>query len=150
MKKHSLILSVLLLTLGTSTPVLAGPYADAIGQCFANSTTGKDRIELARWVFSSMALHPDVISSAAITPQKREAINQSTGALFNRLLAESCTKEVKEAVKFEGQGALKTAFESLGKLAMQELMSNPAVSAGFSGFEKYVDMPKLKKALESK
>lgn len=141
-------LTVLWLALGISTPSFAGPYADAIGQCFANSTTGKDRIELARWVFSSMALHPDVVSSSAITPQKREAINQSTGALFNRLLAESCTKEVREAVKFEGQGALKTAFESLGKLAMQELMSNPAVGAGFSGFEKYVDMPKLKKALE--
>ncbi len=149
MKKITLIkLSVFLLTLGSSTSLFAGPYADAIGQCFANSTTGKDRIELARWIFSSMALHPDVVSSSAITPQKREAINQSTGALFNRLMAENCTKEVKEAIKFEGQGALKTAFESLGKLAMQELMSNPAVGAGFSGFEKYVDMPKLKKALE--
>ena len=149
MKKNTLIkLCVLLLTMGSSTSSLAGPYADAIGQCFANSTTGKDRIELARWIFSSMALHPDVVSSSAITPQKREAINQSTGALFSRLMAENCTKEVKEAIKFEGQGALKTAFESLGKLAMQELMSNPAVGAGFSGFEKYVDMPKLKKALE--
>lgn len=149
MKKNAFIkLSVLLLALGTSTPSLAGPYADAIGQCFANSTTGKDRIELARWVFTSMALHPDVASSSSITPQKREAINQSTGALFNRLLAESCAKEVKEAVKFEGQTALKSAFESLGKLAMQELMSHPAVGAGFSGFEKYVDMKKLKKALE--
>lgn len=149
MKKNALIkLSMLLLALGTSTPSLAGPYADAIGQCFANSTTGKDRIELARWVFASMALHPDVVSSSAITPQNREAINQSTGALFNRLLAESCSKEVKDAFKFEGQTALKTAFESLGKLAMQELMSNPAVGAGFSGFEKYVDMKKLKKALE--
>lgn len=149
MKKNALIkLTVLLLALGTSTPSLAGPYADAIGQCFANSTTGKDRIELARWVFASMALHPDVVSSSSITSQKREAINRTTGALFNRLLAENCAKEVKEAVKFEGQGALKTAFESLGKLAMQELMSNPAVGAGFSGFEKYVDMKKVKKALE--
>ena len=148
MKKVFIRLFALSLALGVTTPALAGPYADAIGQCFANSTTGKDRIELARWVFASMALHPDVVSSSAITPQKREAINQSTGALFNRLLAESCTKEVKEAVKFEGQAALKTAFESLGKLAMQELMSNPAVGAGFSGFEKYVDMKKLKKALE--
>lgn len=132
MKKNALIkLSVLFLALCTSTPSLAGPYADAIGQCFANSTTGKDRIELARWVFASMALHPDVVSSPAITPEKRESINKSTGALFNRLLSENCTKEVKEAVKFEGQAALKSAFESLGKLAMQELMSNPAVDAGF-------------------
>lgn len=149
MKKNALIkMSVLLLALGISTSSLAGPYADAIGQCFANSTTGKDRIELARWVFSSMALHPDVAGSSAITPEKRESINQSTGELFNRLLAENCTKEVKAAMKFEGQMALKSAFESLGKLAMQELMSNPAVGAGFSGFEKYVDMKKLKKALE--
>lgn len=148
MRKTLIKIFALGLALGISTPSLAGPYADAIGQCFANSTTGKDRIELARWVFSSMALHPDVVSSSAITPEKRESINQSTGELFNRLLAESCAKEVKAAVKFEGQAALKSAFESLGKLAMQELMSNPAVGAGFSGFEKYVDMKKLKKALE--
>lgn len=148
MKKAFFKLLALTFALVVTTPALAGPYADAIGQCFANSTTGKDRIELARWVFSSMALHPDVVSSSGITPQKREAINQSTGMLFNRLLAEDCTNEVKAAFKFEGQGALKSAFESLGKLAMQELMSNSAVSAGFSGFEKYVDMPKLKKVLQ--
>lgn len=148
MKKVLIKVFVLGLAFGTSTPSLAGPYADAIGQCFANSTTGKDRIELARWVFASMALHPDVVSSSAITPEKRESINKSTGELFNRLLADNCSKEIKEAVKFEGQAALKSAFESLGKLAMQELISNPAVGAGFSGFEKYVDMKKLKKALE--
>ena len=149
MRKMTLIkLLALLVPFGISTSTHAGPYADAIGQCFANSTTGKDRMELARWVFASMALHPDVASNTTITPQKREAINQSTGALSNRLLAENCTKEVKEAIKFEGQGALKTAFESLGKLAMQELMSHPAVGTGFSGFEKYVDMKKVKKALD--
>lgn len=148
MKKVLIKTCLLGFALSISAPSQAGQYADAIGQCLANSTTGKDRIDLARWVFASMALHPDVISSSAITTEKREAINKSTGALFNRLLADNCNKEIKEAVKLEGQGAVRSAFESLGKLAMQELMSNPAVGAGFSGFEKYVDMKKLKKALE--
>ncbi len=140
--------SALLVVLCISTPSWAGAYADAMGQCFANSTTGKDRIELAKWVFASMALHPDVVSISAITPAKREAINVATGALFSRLLINDCKKEVKNAFKFEGQASLKAAFESLGKLAMLELMSNPAVGEGFSGLEKYIDIKMLKSTLE--
>lgn len=103
-----------------------------IGQCFANSTTGKDRIELGAVGFCQHGFAPRCGQQFCCHSREKRVHY----------------KEVKEAVKFEGQAALKSAFESLGKLAIQELMSNPAVGAGFSGFEKYVDMKKLKKALE--
>jgi hypothetical protein len=131
-----------------ATSALAGPYADAIGQCFANATTGKERIELAKWVFVNIALHPEVAGISAIAPEKREEINKATGAVFNRLLTDACAKEVKDAIKFGDQTALKTAFESLGKLAMQEIMNNAAVGSGFSGLEKFIDTKKIKRTLE--
>ena len=95
-----------------------------------------------------MALHPDMAGITAITPAKREEINKAGGEVFNRLMTEACAKELKDAIKFEDQTAVKAAFESLGKLAMQEIMSNPAVSAGFSGIDKYVDLKKIKRKLE--
>lgn len=140
--------SVLFIALCLATPAFAGTYTDAVSRCFANSTTGKDRIDLARWVFANMALHPDVVNISAITLDKREEINKAAGTLFNRLLANDCNKEIKESIKFEDQAALKVAFESLGRLAMQELTSNPSVGSGFSGLEKFVDLKKLKDALQ--
>lgn len=43
-----------------TTPALAGPYTDALGSCLADNTTGKDRKELARWIFVAMSAHPEM------------------------------------------------------------------------------------------
>jgi hypothetical protein len=41
------------------------------------------------------------------------------------------------------------AFEHLGKMAMQELMSNQEVNAAMDGFVRYIDKEKLDKVLKS-
>jgi 23S rRNA C2498 (ribose-2'-O)-methylase RlmM len=144
--KKTLVFSI---TLFFASSVYAGPSADILSTCLANSTTGKDRINLARWVFAAMATHPEVASISNVTPEKLDGINKTNGELYTRLLTVDCNKEVREAVKLENSEALRVAFESLGRLAMQELMGNPVVNAQFtSGQEKYLDMKKIKASLE--
>ncbi|WP_294764987.1 hypothetical protein [uncultured Rhodoferax sp.] len=128
----------------------AGPYSDALGNCFSESTTGRDRIDFARWVFMAMAKHPGIKDLSNVTPDALEDTSMRVGALYTRLMTESCAKQTKAAVQNEGEGALRAAYEVLGKLGMQELIVNPQVTGVFTGTSKYVDAAKIRAAMDAK
>lgn len=125
---------------------LAGSATDALSACLADNTTGKDRKEMARWVFVGMASHPEITSLSNVTKANRDELDKSMAAILMRLMTESCLTQAQSAMQKDGGAALQTAFEFVGKLAMQELMSNPQVNASFSNFGKYIDQKKLNSA----
>ncbi|MBO9679743.1 hypothetical protein [Paenacidovorax monticola] len=125
------------------SPALAGPATEALSTCFADHTSGKDRKELAKWVFAAMASHPEIRELSQIPQAEREKIDRSVGATVTRLLTESCPQQTRQAIRSDGQSAFKASFGILGQLAMQELMSNPAVRASFGGIEHHVDQKKI-------
>ena len=53
--------------------------------------------------------------------------------------------QTQSAVKEGGAKAIESAFQTLGQLAMQELMTNPEVTSSMSRFEKQLDQSKLNK-----
>ncbi len=119
----------------------------ALSQCLAETTNGKDRKDLARWVFFAMASHPEIKQYASPAAAAAEDQTHKTMAeLFTRLLAESCLRQTQAAFKEGGAKAIEIAFQTLGQLAMQELMANPAVSESMGKFEKQIDQSKLSKA----
>ncbi len=146
-------LSKLLLALfaaAAALPAAAGPGTDALSACLSDNTTGKERKELARWVFVAMAAHPEMRDLSAATMVSREQAYQSMGVLVTRLLSENCAGQTRTAIRSEGSESLQTAFSHLGKLAMQELMSHKDVQSSISGFERYIDRRKLDAALAFK
>jgi len=130
-----------------SAPASAASLLENASTCLADSTNGKDRKDLARWIFLAMASHPEIKNLSAATPEAADQASRSTGALFTRLLTENCPNEIRALVKAEGTGGIKKAFEFLGQLAMQELMSNRDVAGNLTAFERYVDMPKISAVL---
>lgn len=142
MKKIVAILAATLFT-AIATPSVAGPATDALSACLADNTTGKDRKDMARWVFVGMSAHPEIQSLSNVTQADRDALDRQMATMFTRLITENCTAQVKLARNKDGSNALKDAFEIIGKLAMQELMSNPNVNSGFATFTKYVDQSKF-------
>jgi hypothetical protein len=124
------------------------PAADALARCLSDSTTGKDRKGLARWVFLAMAAHPEIrqFASSDLGVAADES-DKAVAELFTRLLAETCTRETRAAMKQGGSIALEAAFNTLGQLAMKELMSDAQVNARMAGFQKHLDQPKLNQAL---
>jgi len=125
---------------------------DALEMCLADNTSGKDRKDLAKWVFFAMAAHPAM--SQYVEPSVAPAVDensQTIAALFTRLLADSCVNEVRAVMK-TGQGSqeLKLAFETLGKLAMQELTADKTVQDAMGSFARYVDQARLKDVLVDK
>lgn len=145
--KRFLIGTLLVISAGWSQ---AGPYGDALVSCFSESTTGRDRTDLARWFFIAMAQHPSIKELGNISPEAREDTNMRMGALYTRLISDNCASQTAIAVQKEGSSALQNAYGALGKLAMQELLTNPQVTGVFAGAEKYVDNGKIRAALDPK
>jgi hypothetical protein len=50
----------------------------------------------------------------------------------------------------EGMEGFKIAFENLGRLAMQELMSNQDVNVSLGGFTRYIDKEKVERAIKAR
>lgn len=123
---------------------------EALGRCLADSTTGKDRKELARWLFAAMTAHPEMKPLSAATPQDIDAASRTAAAIFTRLLAETCSKEVRNAVQSGGAAAIQSGFQVLGQLAMQELMTNADVGAAMAVLDRHIDKAKVEAALQAK
>ncbi|MBX3610468.1 MAG: hypothetical protein KF871_11290 [Hydrogenophaga sp.] len=128
-------------------PALAGPASEAFRTCVAESTTGKDRKDVARWFLVSMAAHPEFAGLSTITDAERDQAMQRVGVLFTRLLSEDCAAQAKAAVKLEGSAGMQAAFGTLGELAMKELMTNQNVTRTLGSFERFADRKKIDSAL---
>lgn len=131
-----------------SQPIIAGPAAIALGNCMADNTTGKDRKSLAQWIFSVMSHHPDIQPYANLTEEDKIQFDKNLARLATKLMTESCKEEARVAVKTEGGAAIKSAFGSLGKVAMSEITSYPTVTASFANFTQYIDKSKFEKTFK--
>jgi hypothetical protein len=113
-----------------------------------SSTSTADKSLLMKWIFSAMSLNHDVSSFVSMPAATRDQLNKDTGALFTRLLTESCKQQTHDAYKYEGSSAIGSAFELLGKIASQGIFADPAVATGITELMKNVDQAKLKASLQ--
>lgn len=140
-----LILVALLLHLPS---VASADTSELLSTCVTDNTSGKDRKDLARWILLAMSSHPEFRQYASSEAGRvTDSTNQSVAALFESLITESCAGEANAAFKEKGSAGIGSAFEALGALAMQELMSNEDVKAAMGAFEKYVDSGKVNAVL---
>jgi hypothetical protein len=146
------MLRLFLVAMFMQIPVLASADTTAaLSSCVADNTSGKQRKELARWIFLAMAAHPDLKQyTSSEVASARELTDKSTAALFEILIADQCATQANAVFKEHGTPGLQVAFEALGRLAMQELMSNAELIAAMSAFERYIDSVKVNTALNKK
>jgi hypothetical protein len=134
-----------------ASSAIAGPATDSLVTCMADNTTGKDRKDMARWIFVIMSAHPEIQRFSKVSETDRDQLGRIMAAIVTRLLIEDCQVQAKLAMEKEGDDApLKTAFGVMGKLAMQELMANPEVNSAATSFAKYLDTKKLSSAFSNK
>lgn len=139
----------LLLALIIATPVMAASPTNTFANCLVDSLNGKERKNLAKWIFFSMAAHPDIQAYANVTPKDVQENDAYIGHLVTRLLADDCPAQLKQANAADPQ-AVKKAFELVGQVAMQELMSNQNVARSITNYARYADIQKIQQALASK
>ena len=141
--KNVTILIMLLAAALISTPAVSGAVSEALGVCMIDSLTGKERKQLAQWVFFGMSAHPEISRFSNVTEASKNETDQFVGQLVTRLLTEDCPAEARLALNSESSLALQTAFGLVGQVAMQELMNDKNVATSMSNFEQYLDKHKL-------
>jgi hypothetical protein len=128
-----------LLLVCQATPAAAGIYADDLTRCLVSATSTEDRQGFVRWMFAAMAVHPNVAGMSNVTDEQRNDAQRETAAMLQRLVLTDCRSEATNAMRYEGEIVLQQSFEMVGRVAMQDMMSNPAVSAEFDRLGEFLD-----------
>lgn len=128
----------------------AGPYTDDLTKCMIESTTMDDRIQIIKWIFLSISVHPAVKNFSSVSEDQINDSNKIYAALIIKLLTESCKEKAEKAIRYEGDLAIKTSLQILSQVAAQDLFTNKDVAAVAKNFEKYFDIEKVKSLLSIK
>jgi hypothetical protein len=128
---------------------VAGPYTDDLSKCLVSKTTANDKKILIYWMFSSIALNPEVSKMANISSTQRTKINSDLANLFETLITKRCKSEAKLAFKYEGSESFGQSFEVLGKIAGREIFANPKVSEGIEKAFSLIDKRKFESVFNS-
>lgn len=129
-------------------PAMAGEHQDKLAECLTQSATQEDKDALVRWIFAAMAAHPLTEDLAEISDDQRDVITRQGGAVFEKLMTDSCGAETIGTIRYEGTDAFGKAFEVLGSSAMEGLMSHPNVERSIAELSSHIDESKLEGLLE--
>ncbi len=142
------IVQIITFTVGMTIglPVLAGSPISVFANCMVDTLNGKERKNLARWIFLSMTAHPVIKPYSSASSKDIKESDQYIGKLITRLLTDDCPNELKVANKSDPQ-AVEKAFQLVGKIAMQEIMTNQETMDALTNYIKYADQEKINKVL---
>ena len=110
--------------------------------CLQDSTSGKDRKILVRWIFSAFASNPD-LQEFLPTKQRKVTINREAVELFQRLLLKDCLSEFRALGNNSG---FEEAFNHLGQIAAAEMMQDKSFKRAIEEFGKSFDLEKFERA----
>lgn len=140
---------VLSLGLIIGAPTLANSPTEVFASCLVDTLNGKERKSLAKWIFFAIAAHPEIKSYSKASPKDIQESDKYVGKLITKLLTVDCPNELKKANKSNPLAA-QQGFELVGKVAMQELMTNQDVTKAITNYIKYADKEKLHSILSDK
>ena len=146
MKSTFKILTILI-SLLIFSPAFSQSSTDALSECLVDNLNGKERKSLAKWIFFAMGAHPEIKSYMNVTPRDVRASDEYVGPLITRLLTVDCSARLKTAYKSD-PASLENAFEVVGKVAMQELMTNNEVKKASANYVRFADIAKIEKVLK--
>ncbi|MEN1958107.1 hypothetical protein [Luteimonas changyuni] len=130
-----------------SNLAMAGEYSERLSACLVASVTAEDKTALVRWIFGAVASHPEVADISGLTPGSWDEISRRSAAVFEKLIADKCASESRDAILNEGMAGYKSAFETLGATAVGGLMTDPAVTKAMADLDSHLSEEKMMKAL---
>lgn len=131
------------LLLAASPLAQAGAFSDTLSVCLVKKSSAEDKTLLVRWIFAGLGHHPEVRDLSKVSEAESERLNKEVAGLFMALMTDRCATETHDAMKYEGDKAIETGFETLGRVATQGLMGHPDVAAFIAGLDKHLDKEKL-------
>ncbi len=133
---------IVFLALTFTTSVLAATPSERLGTCMIDTLNGKERKNLAKWIFLAISAHPEINIYSKATAENIDDSDKFVGKLITRMLTVDCPNELTLANKSDPL-AINKAFELVGRVAMQELMSNQDTMQALTNYAKYTDQEKI-------
>lgn len=132
-----------------STSLLAAPAAPKVqgaelAKCLMTKSTKAERGEMVKWVFSVLALNPQLKNMSNVTNAQRDQLNRASAKLVTSLLTERCEKEAKTVVQANGPAVIQQSFQLLAQMAAKELFADPSMQSGVAAVGQYIDAEKFK------
>lgn len=137
---------LLILATIVSMPSSSQESTQEFATCLADSLNGKERKELAKWIFLSMTVHPSLKEYSTASAKDRDTSDQHVSKLITRLITENCPAELR-AARTADPLAIQKGFEFVGQIAMQEIMTNQETLEALSGYARYLDQNEIAEAL---
>lgn len=147
--KNSINVIILSLGLIIGAPASANTPTNIFATCLVDNLNGKERKNLAKWIYLAMAAHPEIKSLSSANSNDIQKSDKYIGKLITKLLTINCPNELNKATK-SNPNALEQGFGLVGKVAMQELMTNKKVTKALENYIKYTDLEKIKKITNKK
>ena len=144
--KINIKIMLLTVSLIVSSGIQANSATGVFASCMVDNLNGKERKNLAKWIFFSIAAHPEIKMYSSATQTDLSESDKYIGSLITRLLTENCPNELKAANKVDPQ-AIEKGFELVGQVAMQELMNNQEVMTTLTKYVEFTDQNKINKVL---
>ena len=120
--------------------------SNELGICLADNLNGKERKALAKWIFFSMAAHPEISSYANVSQEDSTNSNKFIGNLITRLLTSDC-KDIVSKIAKNDPTSIQLAFTLVGEVAMQELTTDINVQRSIAEYINYTDINKIQELL---
>ena len=143
-KTSKLLIIALSFGVAFSSPANANP--EALAACLTDSLNGKERKQLAKWIYFSLAVHPEMKPYSNVSVDVRADTDKYVAALVTRLLVDDCASQLRIAQKAD-PSSIRKAFELVGQVAMQEIMTNPDVTSAVSSYAQYIDQKRINSIL---
>lgn len=137
------------LVLIVAMPASADSATGVLANCLIENLSGKERKSLATWIFLSMAAHPEIRSYSRASKSAITESDRHVGEIITRLLTVNCPSQLQKAHASDPM-AVQKAFELVGQVAMQELMTNQDVMKALTNYVQYADVTKINKLLGGK
>ena len=146
-----MMLSMVLLGLALAAPrAEAGEAGAALSRCLTGAVSPADKRALVRWIFSAIATHPDIQDLAVVDAARRDEVERAGVEVFERLIAQDCTAQSRDAIVKEGTTGFGEAFKTLGEVAMGGVVEDPQVQAAMTHLGQRLDQQRILKALQAK
>ena len=146
MKKFLLCIVVLLF----NGQVNAAEHAQALSQCLVSNTTEADKTVMTRWVFSSLSNHPSLNNMASISDAAKIGSDQDMARLVEKFMYQTCSEQLKNAVKNEGPAAIEQSIRSYVEVTGREILKHPSISGSVTGVAKQLDYKRMFETLMSR
>ena len=121
------------------TAAIADTYTKEWTRCVLSNSSLEDKITFVKLVARAQSEHPDLKDLYNISDKEKLALDKKIGAIWTKFLQDTCNKEAKDVIKYEGPEKLPIGIGALADNSSRIISSHPSVKKASGNFNIFID-----------